>query len=129
MAPEVIRRSEYDYKADIWSYGITLIELALGNPPHAELDPIKAIHMITKNPPPNLDSTDTRFSRHFRDFLTFVLHDDPGKRPSTEELLKHRFLKSSAASSKKVLKDWLVGWREPLGQLKISPSKRKNEAS
>ena len=127
MAPELIRRSEYDFKADIWSYGITLIELALGNPPHAESDPVKAIQMITKNPPPNIDPSDSRFSKGFREFLAFVLHDDPAKRPSTDELLKHKFLKSSSKKAGKELKDWLIGWKEPLKQLTMSPSKRKNE--
>lgn len=80
MAPEVIKRSEYDDKADIWSYGITLIELALGYPPHSHLDPNKAILMITKSPPPNLPyDSPLQFSKGLREFIGFCLHDDHEK--------------------------------------------------
>ncbi|PJF19090.1 Lysine--tRNA ligase [Paramicrosporidium saccamoebae] len=87
MAPEVIKRSQYDNKADIWSLGISLYELLKGAPPLANIEPGRAIFIIPKNAPPRLDSS---FSQAMRDLVSSCLHDDPQKRPTADHLLKSK---------------------------------------
>ncbi|KAJ1967938.1 hypothetical protein IWQ62_001546 [Dispira parvispora] len=93
MAPEVIQRTEYNEKADIWSLGITAVEMAQGLPPYANLHPMKALFQIPKNPPPELDPTvKSSFSETFHDFLRCCLVKDAKKRPGAVQLLRHPFV-------------------------------------
>ncbi|KAM6055526.1 serine/threonine-protein kinase 10 [Theristicus caerulescens] len=107
MAPEVVmcetmKDTPYDYKADIWSLGITLIEMAQIEPPHHELNPMRVLLKIAKSDPPTL-SCPSKWSLEFRDFLKTALDKNPETRPSAAQLLEHPFV--SKVTSNRALRE------------------------
>lgn len=97
MAPELIRQSEYDYKVDLWSVGILAIECAEWEPPHMDEKPLRAMFLITTEPPPKLSEAG-RWSPEFRDFLSCCLVLNPTRRSSATQLLNHPFLSKACDS-------------------------------
>ncbi|XP_006616860.1 serine/threonine-protein kinase mig-15 isoform X10 [Apis dorsata] len=96
MAPEVIACDEnpdatYDNRSDLWSLGITALEMAESQPPLCDLHPMRALFLIPRNPPPRLKSK--KWAKKFHGFIETVLVKDYHQRPYTEQLLKHPFIR------------------------------------
>ncbi|XP_077947043.1 mitogen-activated protein kinase kinase kinase kinase 4 isoform X12 [Gasterosteus aculeatus] len=96
MAPEVIACDEnpdatYDYRSDLWSCGITAIEMAEGAPPLCDMHPMRALFLIPRNPPPRLKSK--KWSKKFFSFIEGCLVKNYTQRPPTEQLLKHPYIR------------------------------------
>jgi len=94
MAPELIRGLSYDQKVDIWSLGIMVMEMAEGEPPYMEFPPLRALFLITTKGIPGLSKPE-QWSSDFHDFVSRCLEKEVDDRPTSEELLKHRFIKSA----------------------------------
>lgn len=91
MAPEVIQEIGYDCVADIWSLGITALEMAEGKPPYGDIHPMRAIFMIPTKPPPSFREPD-QWSPEFIDFVSNCLVKNPEERAAASELLHHEFI-------------------------------------
>ncbi|KAK5973998.1 Traf2 and NCK-interacting protein kinase [Trichostrongylus colubriformis] len=97
MAPEVIACDEnpeatYDSRSDLWSLGITSLEMAEGHPPLCDMHPMRALFLIPRNPPPRLKRT-KKWTKKFESFIETVLIKDYQQRPYTDQLLRHPFIR------------------------------------
>ncbi|XP_034948051.1 serine/threonine-protein kinase 10 [Chelonus insularis] len=113
MAPEVVlcetfRDNPYDFKVDIWSLGITLIEFAQMEPPNHEMSPMRVLLKIQKSDPPKLEQPG-KWSKEFNDFIAKALIKDPTTRPTADELLKHPFINRTLDS--KPIRDLLLEYK------------------
>ncbi|ODQ62188.1 hypothetical protein WICANDRAFT_25841, partial [Wickerhamomyces anomalus NRRL Y-366-8] len=97
MSPEVILEEEYNFKADIWSLGITALELATGKPPLSNIPPMKALFKIPENDPPILEGQE--FSQDFKQFVALCLQKSPQNRPSAKRLMKTKFIQNAGKTS------------------------------
>jgi serine/threonine protein kinase len=100
MAPEVIRESHYDGRADVWSLGITAIEMAIGQPPHANLHPMRAIFIIPTMPSPTVPDPDA-WSPEMLDFIECCCRKDPSQRHDSARLALHSFIKRDVSELRK----------------------------
>ncbi|VDO47610.1 unnamed protein product [Haemonchus placei] len=126
MAPEVIEEIGYDTKADIWSLGITAIEMAEGRPPYADIHPMRAIFMIPTKPPPTFKKPD-EWSDEFNDFIRQCLVKKPDDRKTASQLVEvtmpHNFRKFNTDDEvRKALDDFfksqpLSFWKDEIDKL------------
>lgn len=99
MAPEVIACDEnpdstYDSRSDLWSLGITALEMAEGHPPLCDMHPMRALFLIPRNPPPRLNKKSSKkWTKKFDSFIECILEKDYTRRPFTENLIKHAFIR------------------------------------
>ncbi|EGW34928.1 uncharacterized protein SPAPADRAFT_131119 [Spathaspora passalidarum NRRL Y-27907] len=137
MAPEVIARSKtkgesgYNEKADIWSTGITTIELVTGYPPLSQYDPLKVLFEIPKKRPPILQGCS--YSANIKDFVKYCLLKDPSKRPSSNTLLHHHFITRGSNVREKLIelinaKNVRMESKVKKPRHKISPANEHNSA-
>ncbi|CAN1320594.1 Serine/threonine-protein kinase fray2 [Linum perenne] len=100
MAPEVMQQLHgYEFRADVWSFGITALELAHGHAPFSKYPPMKVLLMTLQNAPPGLDyERDKRFSKSFKELVAACLVKDPKKRSTSEKLLNHHFFKHARSA-------------------------------
>ncbi|KAK9898292.1 Pkinase-domain-containing protein [Cystobasidium minutum MCA 4210] len=112
MAPEVITEGKmYDTKADIWSLGITVYEMVMGNPPLTQYEPLRVIQMIPRATPPQLEGDE--WSPGIKDFIAQCLTIDPNARPDAEDLSRSRWIRSSSRVPTTLLRELIVrygGW-------------------
>ena len=132
MAPEVISSSDsYDSKADIWSLGITALELAKGYAPYAMYDPAQVMKLIVMENSPTLKTYDvltssphsSKFSKQFNEIVALCLQKNPKHRPSASALLKKSYFRR--ARSKSTLVTDLLN-KQAIKDIKLQPSEGRS---
>ena len=119
MSPEILSRKKYTSKTDIWSLGITAIEMAEGEPPYSKLHTWMAMQKIRDNPARGL-SQPSRWSEMFNDFVSLCLRVDPDERPTAEDLLQHPLIKDNPKS----LKLLVAKYRELIEEARNNKAKK-----
>ncbi|CAH8491623.1 unnamed protein product [Schistosoma bovis] len=135
MAPEVMQQARgYNQKADIWSLGITTIEMATGQAPYAKFAPMKVLMLTLQNDSPDIDSVATvnnqylNYGHKFRKFTKACLMKDPGQRLSARELLSHTYIKSKAKDRELLCRVLLGGeMPPPISRINKHPDDRSEK--
>lgn len=122
MSPEVISNSKYNKKTDIWSLGITAIELAEGEPPYSHIHPFRAMFAIKSHPPQSLTDP-SRWSDEFNSFVSKCLTIDPKQRPGALEMMNHPFIKKS--KGKPVISELVTDSIDLIENARINSEKKK----
>ncbi|GLH16608.1 Serine/threonine-protein kinase PLK4 [Gryllus bimaculatus] len=130
MAPEVVlcetfRDNPYDFKVDIWSLGITLIEFAQMEPPNHEMSPMRVLLKIQKSDPPKLDQP-SKWSKDFNDFIAKCLTKDPSQRPTADDLIKHQFINCTLDA--KPIRDLLLEYKAEVVEEELVDEDAEREA-
>lgn len=127
MSPEVINKSKYNKKTDIWSLGITAIELAEGEPPYSHIHPIRAMFAIRTHPPKEL-TMPKKWSLEFNDFVSKCLNIDPKARPIAKDLLQHPFIEKKGRN-KTVLSNLVASSLDVIEKYRAQENKPPNYES
>lgn len=106
MAPEALTGGSYDSRIDIWSFGITIIEMAKQNPPLFNIPPNRVVDMIPRLPPPRLEGGN--WSNNLREFVALCLNEVPDERATVEELLRSKFVKGSKGIPSSLMRELIV---------------------
>jgi len=120
IAPEIVLKRAHSNKSDIWSLGITAIELAERNPPGFPMNPYRYMQMMPNRPPPTLAEPE-QWSTDFASFIAACLEKDPAKRPSCADLFKHPFVLGGKMRGSRVL--------APLAEQILAARERKKAAA
>jgi len=132
MAPEILKQEKYSNKVDVWSLGITAIEIAEGSPPLIDINPVRAMYMVPRRPPPTLKEP-KKWSKEFNSFIETCLVKEIDKRPTPVELLEHPFIQGAKPDALKDLVQTLIKSRkrkskggkvEPIQPSTYMPSRR-----
>jgi len=110
MSPERIRAEAYNAKSDIWGFGLSLMECAIGKFPYIDLvddifNYLEMLQTIATEPSPSLPK-DMKFSKEFQAFLHECIRKDPAKRPTAKQLMKHEWIRMHAKSKADIVK-WI----------------------
>lgn len=97
MAPEIIKEVQYDGKVDVWSLGVTAIEMATMSPPYSHIHPMRVLFKILRDPPPRLPDPSDQWSAAFSDFISRCCVKDPPMRPSCSTLSSHEFIANAVS--------------------------------
>lgn len=124
MAPEVIKATGHNTKADIWSFGITALELYCGYPPRYNQLPMTAMLAIPTAPPPEAPEG---ASKEFKKFIARALQKDPKKRPTAQELYKDKFIKQVKHNKRSIIEDLVAKYNVALEHKKANPNNEEEE--
>ncbi|KRX04396.1 Protein kinase-like domain [Pseudocohnilembus persalinus] len=124
MSPEILSNNKYNNKTDIWSLGITAIELAEGEPPFSHLHPYRAMFIIKNKPAKGLTERE-KWGKQYNDFVEQCLQMDPEVRPSAEDLLQHPFITQVQNKSKGILSELVYNSIDQIERYRNNQAKKR----